>query len=352
VTSELEASVSAVVTDDVAPGCAAAVVAGARRYKCVRGRLHRGPDAPPVDDETVWDLASLTKLLSTTALCASAVERGALALEETPWPGWPGVSVEHVLRHSAGLPAWRPLYEEARRRGAVGVGESSRAIVAAALAVQPEAAPGERTLYSDIGFIALGALLEERLGAPLDALFRAQAATYGAKTLGYVRLEQEGFHAALPNVAPTERCAWRRRTMHGQVHDENCFAMGGVSGHAGLFGTLDDVVRAGALLLRAMRGPGLLARWAQADGQPRGIGFDRASKGGSTGDALSDLAVGHLGFTGCSLWIDPVGDGAVYVLLSNRVHETRAHPERILEARRRFHRAAAAWAQTLAAEDR
>jgi serine-type D-Ala-D-Ala carboxypeptidase len=341
----LQEAVSQIVLDDVAPGCAACVVTGdGRRFTLTPGRLHRGPAAGPINDDTIWDLASLTKLLSTTYLASLAVEKQLLRLDETPWRNWNGVTVEHALRHSAGLPSWKPLFEEARKKGAVGLPAAKQIVLDAARAVSLEAEPGSKTVYSDIGFIALGALLEERFEKPLDELFAQLCVpAFGATTLGYVRLDRDGFHPALPNVAPTERCLWRRRAMHGQVHDENCFAMGGVSGHAGLFGTLSDVERAGLFLLRAIKSDTTLAKWAKEDGHARGIGFDRATKGGSTGDVLSSSTVGHLGFTGTSLWIDPSGVGAVYVLLTNRIHESREGPHRILEARQRFHRAAAQW---------
>jgi CubicO group peptidase (beta-lactamase class C family) len=192
----------------------------------------------------------------------------------------------------------------------------------------------------DIGIIALGALLEERRRRTLDALFAEESArSFGHTGLCFVRLDVDGFHGQQSRVAPTERCACRRRVVHGQVHDENAFAMGGVAGHAGLFGTLLDVERA-ALFLRTelARPSSTLARFAAVPaGTRRPIGFDKVTPRGSTGDALSSTAVGHLAFTGCSLWID--GD-AIYILLSNRIHESREHPERMLALRRAFHQAA------------
>jgi CubicO group peptidase (beta-lactamase class C family) len=343
---------AAATQDGTTPGAAALVVTrGGRRLSRCAGTLHRGPHAPPVDEDTVWDLASLTKLLSTTILAARAVDEDKLALDEQPWPAWPGVTVEHVLRHESGLPAWRPLFEEAKRIASVGLPAGRRVVVDAARATAPELRPGEKTVYSDIGMIALGALLEERLGARLEEAFVDVArGTWGPGGLRFVRLDVEGFHGALPRVAPTERCPWRRRALQGQVHDENCFAMGGVAGHAGLFGSLLDVENAArALLDVVVKGGSTLARFAELpDGARRPIGFDRTTPGGSTGDALGPRTVGHLGFTGTSLWLDPDGpDGGVaYVLLTNRVHETREGPEKILALRKAFHRAASSWVST------
>ncbi len=342
----IERVLSVAVGDGTTPGAAAVVITGdGRRTASVAGHLHYLEGARAVDENTVWDLASLTKLLSTTLVVARAVEDGRVGLDDEPWPArWPGVTVAHVLRHDAGLPAWRPLFEAARRAGVCGLPAGARAVIDAALAEAPEAAPGARTLYSDLGFIALGAWLEERLGDPLDLLFARAAHAYGPTGLRFVRLDVDGFHPALPNVAPTERCPWRRRALHGQVHDDNAFAMGGVAGHAGLFGSLLDVEAAARFFLRALTAPGeaTLASFAAAPGE-RGLGFDRATPTGTTGGALSARAVGHLGFTGTSLFVDPEPPGAAYVLLTNRVHESRAHKERILQVRRELHRAAAAW---------
>lgn len=334
------------VEEGVTPGAAAVVLTGDHRRKAaVAGFLHRGEGALPVDEATVWDLASLTKLLSTTLVVARAVDAGRVALDEEPWPAsWPGVTVAHVLRHDAGLPAWAPLYEHARRAGVCGLGDGARVVTEKARALTPEAAPGARTLYSDLGFIALGAWLEERLGAPLDRAFADVAIAFGDHELRFVRLDVDGFHPAVPRVAPTERCPWRRRALHGQVHDDNAFAMGGVAGHAGLFGSLLDVEAAARYFLRSLvegRDP-TLASFAAGSGE-RGLGFDRASPTGTTGGALSERAVGHLGFTGTSLFIDPAPPGAAYVLLTNRVHESREHKERIFAVRQAFHREAASW---------
>ncbi len=336
----MKAALDGAVLDGTTPGAAALVLTRDGRLLHCAGRLHREANAGVVDEDTVWDLASLTKLLSTTLLVARALDEHRLTLDEAPWPRWPGVTIEHVLRHEAGLPHWRPLYEEARKRGIAGLPEAKHVVTAAALDVVPDRAPGEATVYSDIGFIALGALLEQRLG-PLAEIFEEEARRrFGATGLRFVRLDVDGFHPALPKVAPTERCPWRRRAVHGQVHDENAFAMGGVAGHAGLFGSLRDLERVARFFLEDMT-PSLRSFALVPDTSPvrRPIGFDRATPLGSTGGALSSASVGHLAFTGCSLWIDPIAHRA-FVLLTNRIHETREGSEKILALRQRFHRAA------------
>jgi CubicO group peptidase (beta-lactamase class C family) len=344
------------VREGLCPGAVACIVGvdgDSRRFRSgnrfVVDGVELGDEEDNVVDEgTVYDLASLTKLLCTTALLAKAVDDDAVGLDEVPFPQWDGVTVAHLLQHTAGLAPHRPFFELAERSGVVALQKGRDVVVDAVLAAVPEAPPGARTRYSDLGFIALGALLEQRLGDPLDVQFeRLRGATSG---LQFVNLWRDGYHPAVPHVAPSERCPWRRRHVQGQVHDENAYAMGGVAGHAGLFGSLEDVEGAAVTLLRALQDDTTLRRFARAgraDGAPRGLGFDRPSPGGATGDALSDDAVGHLGFTGTSLWLDPRpapgrDGGTAYVLLANTVSPTRDGVlARNKALRRAFHRAAA-----------
>ncbi|MES2504651.1 MAG: serine hydrolase domain-containing protein [Myxococcota bacterium] len=247
---------------------------------------HAGVSDPKLE----YDLASLTKILCTTYLAAGAVVEQKLDLQETPWPAWPGVTVEHLLAHRSGLPAWREIHS-----------------IADVLAVEPTEKPGIVTVYSDIGFMALGDLLEQRLGQKLDHLYAHEAVH---------------FHGPVP------------------VNDANCRALGGVAGHAGLFGTLDAVLDEAKHILKCLKNPEsefeeMIYRFARFPGS-RGLGFDKASPEGSGGGVLSEQAVGHLGFTGTSLWIDPV-DGAVYILLLRRLDEGQKKDE-LLEIRRQFHR--------------
>ncbi len=331
--SSVLAFLRACVQDGLTPGAAALVRTrdGTRAVHCA-GTLHTQPRAREVGVDTIYDLASLTKLLCTTVVCARAVDAGVLDLEEQPWSRWRGVTVAHVLQHRAGLPDWLPLHKLAEAFGPIGLPTAGKRIVDLVTETAPLAPAGTVTLYSDLGFIALGALVEQRLGAPLDVLM-------APSPLRFVRVYDEGMHAALLRVAPTERCPWRNHTVIGQVHDENCFAMGGVSGHAGLFGSLLDVETAAWPLVEAVQGAGTLAAWAQHGGE-RGLGFDKATLGGSTGDVLGPRAVGHLGFTGVSVWIDPdLHGGALFVLLTNHVHFGR-DKARIRGVRQGFHRAA------------
>lgn len=358
---EAEARLRALLDDaverGVTPGFSCVVASGAPggpRLTYAAGKTHRDPGAFDVDERTVFDLASLTKVLSTTLLCAHAVSEHALSLDEEPWPSWPGVRVRNALLHDGGLSWWAPFHERVPSLF-VGLPEGAHVVVREVLATPLARAVGSETVYSDLGFIALGALLEERLGQRLDRAFDdVSRRAYGATGLRYVPLFEEGFHPSLPHVAATSRCPWRGRVLQGQVNDDNAFAMGGIAGHAGLFGTAVDVEAAGRFHLAAAmaRTQGALAETLRAfaswDG-PRRLGYDRPSEGGTTGGAVSARGFGHLGFTGTSLWLDPEGpgeDGALYVLLTNRVCESRDHVPPgggIKELRQAFHRAARAW---------
>ncbi len=259
-------------------------------------------------EETIFDLASLTKPLATTTLAMQLVERGPLSLDEEARPG---VAVRDLLAHASGLPAWKLL-------------GASRAAVLASVRREPLEFPtGTKSVYSDLGFILLGALLEEKTGEPLDARFaREIAAPLGVETR-YLPLDPLA-------CAPCEG-------LRGVVHDENARAMGGVAGHAGLFSTARDVAAIARALLAAWRGeagivaPEVVRKFWQPSGVPHStwcLGWDRPSPvGSSAGERWPKEGVGHLGFTGTSLWLDPPRGRAV-VLLSNRVEPTRKN-ERI-----------------------
>jgi CubicO group peptidase (beta-lactamase class C family) len=258
-----------------------------------------------------------------------ALEEGALTLADRPRPD---LTVADLLAHASGLPAWRPLYQAG----------DAQAMRAAVLAEPLEAAPGTRSVYSDLGFMLLGWHLEARLGAPLDQLFARRIAAPLGLELGF-------------RPADAAACAPTEGTLRGVVHDDNARVLGGVAGHAGLFGTAADVSRVAHALVAAWHGArstALPRLWPAARVQqmwrPSGVpgstwclGWDRpAATGSSAGARWPRDGVGHLGFTGCSLWIDPPRARWV-VLLSNRVHPTRAN-ERIKAFRPVLHDAVVA----------
>jgi CubicO group peptidase (beta-lactamase class C family) len=278
-----------------------------------------------VTHDTLFDIASLTKPF-TASVALRLAERGEIDLRarlDTLLPRLAGAAtgaatLEQLLAHEAGFTAWLPLFEgipPAER----GTEAGRRRIVELALAAAPAALPGERAVYSDLGFIALGEILERVTG-------RGQESLIEAEVTGPLGLASACPSHALPpsRFAATEDCPWRGRVLRGEIHDDNAWSMGGLAGHAGLFATATDVARFGAAWLSACEEGG----WLSADlarlavrRRPlgRGLGWDLRSPEGSTaGSRFSPESFGHLGFTGCSLWVDPVADVAV-ALLTNRV---------------------------------
>jgi CubicO group peptidase (beta-lactamase class C family) len=207
-----------------------------------------------------------------------------------------------------------------------------------AAAEAPEAAPGARAVYSDLNFILLDWIIERVTGRPGDAVFSEWlTAALGLESPCFVDLKSPATAASARRgrtFAATERCPWRRRTLVGEVHDDNAYAMGGVSGQAGLFGTIGDVAALAEAWLGSFLGrsgpfePRLVRRFWQRSSLPgstRALGFDTPSPGASqAGSRFGPRTVGHLGFTGTSLWIDPDSD-VITVLLTNRVHPTRGN---------------------------
>ncbi|MFB3820177.1 MAG: serine hydrolase domain-containing protein, partial [Candidatus Methylomirabilales bacterium] len=312
------------VAEGVFPGGALLVsVRGRIVHRSFHGRRSLEPPGDPVDAATCFDLASLTKVLATAPLVLLAVQDGSLALD-TPvravLPGYTGqgreaVTLRMLLDHSSGLPAWRPYYE-ALPPAARATAEGREAVRRMVLAEAPEAEPGSRALYSDLNFILLDWILARVAGRPTDVLFAERLARpLGLDSLFFVDLTEPARTARAREgraFAATERCPWRGRTLVGEVHDDNTHAMGGVSGQAGLFGTAADVAAVGSAWLAAYRGraalfdPRLVQRFWQRSplpGSTRALGFDTPSPAGSqAGTGFGPRTVGHLGFTGTSLW--------------------------------------------------
>lgn len=284
-------------------------------------------DATRPDANTVWDLASLTKVIGTTSAVARLVADGAVALD-TPvvryLPQWTArgaerVSVRHLLTHSSGLPAWRALYKEAATRD-----EALTQVFATA----PDTLPGVRFVYSDLGFILLGQLVERVSGSTL-ADFESR------QIFGPLGMRETRFLPPtdwLARTAPTERDPWRQRHLRGEVHDENAHRLGGISGHAGLFSTGRDLVRFARMYLNGGQLDGVrvldsatLAAFTRVQDSTvsrRALGWETPTGGNSAGRRLSARAFGHTGFTGTSLWMDPEQQLFV-LLLTNRVNPTR-----------------------------
>jgi CubicO group peptidase (beta-lactamase class C family) len=321
-------------------------------WRDAAGRLSWHRDAIETTRDTIFDLASLTKVIATTTLAMRGVDDGVLRLEDkvADWiPSWRGadrttVTVQDLLEHASGLAAFLPFYRD----------HTGRTEFEPAIATSPlEYTPRTRSVYSDLGFILLGFILEDARARAagigrgvidastlLDAQFRRVASYVTAEPLTF-RPPREW----RDRIAPTETDPWRGRTLVGEVHDENTWALGGVAGHAGLFGTAGAVGAFARAVLHTLQGTAVLARpetmrrfleRTAVPGSSRALGWDTMLPTSSCGTRLSASAFGHTGFTGTSLWIDPERDLYI-VLLTNRVHPTRTGHDRIRTVRRAFH---------------
>lgn len=322
-----------VVADGVAPGAVLGVSAAGRRFFHGTGLL--GQDDPRRPDETtIYDLASLTKVVGLTTAVMLAVDEGRLKLDQVvPAVLKDGttqaITIRHLLTHSSGLPAWRPLYRETRTRAEA---------IQLAEATPLDTVPGSRYTYSDLGAIWLTDLVERAYGTRLDSLLEQRVfEPLGLRDTRY--LPPAGL---VSRIAPTENDPWRGRVLRGEVHDENAARLDGVSGHAGLFSSAKDLLTFGEWLLASRQiatngahpaspnlPPSILTKFLRVQQMPpgssRALGWDTPSPGGSAGTLLSAQSFGHTGFTGTSIWIDPERQ-LVLVLLSNRVHPTRDNP--------------------------
>jgi serine-type D-Ala-D-Ala carboxypeptidase len=291
------------------------------------GRIDWAADAAPPDERTLWDLASLTKVIGMTTAMMQLVEQDRVDLDAPVvryLPAFAGagkerVTIRHLLTHSSGLPAWRPLYKEAA------TADTALAIV---FATPLDTVPGARMVYSDLGAILLGKIVERVSGEPLDAY----VARHVTGPLGMTSTMYRPDASLRQRVAPTEFDPWRQRHVRGEVHDENAYMLGGVAGHAGLFSTAADLTRFARMLLgggildsvRILR-PATIAQFTvvQHPGlSHRALGWETPTGQNSAGHRMSARAFGHTGFTGTSLWIDPER-GVFVLLLSNRVNPSR-----------------------------
>jgi CubicO group peptidase (beta-lactamase class C family) len=331
-----------VTAHGAAPGAVLGVSQRGRRFVYGTGHLGEGDSTRP-DGQTLYDLASLTKVVALTTMTMFAVQNGKLGLDTPVWryvpafrgPGRDSVTIRMLLMHASGLPAWRPLFRETRTR-------------AAALALVDTTTltsrPGSHFEYSDLGAIVLTQAAETVLGHRIDTLATREIFTpLGMQSTRYLPPS-----SWVSRIAPTEDDPWRGKVLRGDVHDENAARLEGVSGHAGLFSDADDLLTfAEWLMSQEDRGivsgekprsclepqatapsllPGILAEFTRRQrlvpGSSRALGWDTPSEGSSAGNRLSEHSFGHTGFTGTSIWIDPARCLAI-VLLSNRVHPTR-----------------------------
>jgi serine-type D-Ala-D-Ala carboxypeptidase len=290
------------------------------------GTLDSDPESAVTQKDTLFDLASLTKVIATTSLVMRLAERGTLALNQPirKWIlDWRGtdrdeVTLRSLLTHSSGLTAWLPFYRDHSGRQ-----EFQHAICTLPL----EYPPDTQSIYSDLGFMLLGFIVEDAGGAA----FSSQA----TQLLSEVTSAPLMFNPPTElrsSIAPTENDPWRGRRLVGEVHDENCWALGGAAGHSGLFGTAQAVGDFARAILGALKGTDariaggktvrlFVTRYGTATGS-RALGWDTMLPTSSCGTHMSRSAFGHTGFTGTTLWIDPEREAYV-VFLTNRVNPTR-----------------------------
>jgi CubicO group peptidase (beta-lactamase class C family) len=289
----------------------------------------------PVSPETIFDLASLTKPLATTLAVMWLVQHNQIKLEQHLGQLLPEfehtdkarIKLEHLLYHNSGLPDYRPYYKALN-----GVAtDSRRKALRQHLVQEPCINPvGQTVLYSDLGFMILAWAVEHVAQQRLDHFVVDEI--YHPLGINHLFFITHNIEHKRGTFAATENCPWRRKIVEGQVHDENAYAVGGVEGHAGLFGTADDINRLLVELLFTYHGrtnTGLFQRdllhqfFKRLTGTDKALGFDTPSRTGSScGRGFSQNSIGHLGFTGTSFWMD-LERSVVVILLTNRVHPTR-----------------------------
>ena len=340
------AAACTILDDGVRGGAFAAAAVEAGRstgpvWQAAFGRAGTADDAPSTSVDTVFDLASLTKVIATTTLAMRAVDEHRIDLDAPVGPavsrtgGGRIASVRYhrriCSRTQSGLTAHLPFLPRPPRKTGLRIRHRR-----AAAGVHRR---GPTSIYSDLGFILLGFILEDALEAGLDAAFDRVV-----EQCGWGELRFRPPRAWRDRTAPTEFDAWRGRVLQGEVHDENAWALGGVAGHAGLFGTAAAVGRFARTVAAGFRDEPTIAASATfgrfmtrtpVPGSSRALGWDTMLPTSSCGRRMSGRAVGHTGFTGTSLWIDPAADAYV-VLLTNRVYPTRTN-EAILSIRPALH---------------
>lgn len=277
-----------------------------------------------------YDLASLTKIIFTNTAMMLLDDLGRLDINEPiyknlPWFKYRNIITRDLMSHSAGMTWWKPIYKQMDLE--ISVSERRELLKRILNSEKPK--KQKRAVYSDLDYFLLAFLMEKIFEKPLAEIW----------TLVQAKLKLSGLHFCVGNkpkfsrnlYAPTESCPWRHKTLRGEVHDDNTWALGGISSHAGLFGSIDEVdewflaMRASYLNKGPVSRQSIQKFWKRAIPPSKGdwaLGYMMPSKDSSAGKYFSANSVGHTGFTGTSFWYDPKKDFAV-TILSNRVHPTR-----------------------------
>jgi CubicO group peptidase (beta-lactamase class C family) len=331
-------------------------VAGARmpkndetlEYFSERGLAVLQPERIPMARRTIFDLASLTKPIATTTAILLLVDEGAVELDAPVAKYLPlfsergkeSVTIRHLLTHSSGLKPWRAYHEiflqKERKTGETLIGspEARTSVIDRTVRSALVHEPGEAAIYGDLDFIVLGAVVEAVGGQRLDDFCRERIFEPLELTdTFFIPIGRDAQSLPEPTkrrIAATENCPWRDRILWGEVHDPNASVMGGVAGHAGLFSTIDDVMKFAQVIIDSWHGRSellpqeplrqFLTRQDLPLSSDWALGWDTPTEGASSsGKHFSKNSVGHLGFTGTSLWID-LDREITIALLTNRVH--------------------------------
>jgi len=303
------------------------------------GKTKNGLEGKPIKGSTFFDLASLTKPLCTVLGILHLLEINKISWETTLGALFgtktaaflKNIQITHLLSHSSGLEAYRPFYVDFQ---AIQASENKERLLLSLFNERPAFMAEKKCVYSDLGYILLGEIIERVSGEKLNNFFELIITQpFGLEKEVIFRPVDVNLTRDNKEVAATQHCPWRQRLLQGEVDDEHCWLMNGVAGHAGLFGTIQGVLEMCAHILNQWQGreehpaySNTLLQTAltkQYSDQTWCKGFDTPSQpGSSAGEYISGKSVGHLGFTGTSFWIDPERD-MVIVLLTNRIHPTR-----------------------------
>ncbi len=363
--STVEDAFNEAVSNGVFPGAVVLVAKGENVVlEQAFGSRSLLPEKTPMETDTIFDLASLTKCIATTTAIMLLVKERKIRLDDKVTRFVPNfgvfnkihVSFRYLLAHCSGLAAWQPYYEEIIKGEKVGGLKYVASRAAESFVIErvhrekPLAPAGTQVLYSDLGFIVLSEIVEQISGRSLDRFCQERIfQPLGLESTFFVDLTQllaRRFQPDLKKVAPTENCPWRKKIICGEVHDDNAYAMGGVAGHAGLFSSARDIHRYLTRLRLCYDGndsflPAELVkeffrRDESVSGSTYTLGWDTPSQANSSsGSQFSPLSVGHLGFTGVSIWWDLEKNCSI-ILLTNRIHPSRNN-DKIRDFRPQIH---------------
>ena len=342
--NRIQEEMNRAVAEGIFPGAALLVASmGDILFRDFFGSATLLPQPERITEESLFDIASLTKPVVTASLALLAIalpERG-LSMNGTLAKYLPGfdenvygeekkrITIRHLLKHTSGLPSWKPYFQEIAREHpeVVGHRKSQPYYLSKILHESLETPVAYQKIYSDLGYILLGMILEHLWEAPLDQVFKEKISI--PLGMNHTFFVPSGSSLPFPRsqFVATENSEWRQKLLRGEVHDDNAYTLGGVAGHAGLFSTVDDLHRFLIAFERGYREQSSIFLRDMVDlfvGEKTKVklGWDIPSlENSQAGKYFSRNTIGHLGYTGCSFWADLDNDYHV-ILLTNRVHPT------------------------------